>query len=86
MICMEMRRVTQDLMEVILGIKMDIHTSQVVALEAVTLPLTPVDGRQWVVKETRRLFPSPLVVTVVLVEVHLVLTLVIYFPTFLVVG
>ncbi|KAJ6822941.1 dnaJ protein ERDJ3A [Iris pallida] len=70
MISMVMRRVTQDLMEVILVITMG--TSHLVALEVVL-----VDGRQWVVKEIVNPSPLTLVVTLVLVGVHLVLTSVI---------
>uniref|UniRef100_A0A0A9DWD0 Uncharacterized protein n=1 Tax=Arundo donax TaxID=35708 RepID=A0A0A9DWD0_ARUDO len=82
-----MRRVTQDLMVEILGIVRVIHTSLVVVAPRPAISHLVMDGRQWVVREIQKHFPFRLVVTLgPAVETHLVLILVMFFPTFLLVG
>jgi hypothetical protein len=82
MISTVMRKVTQGLVMDILG------TMRVSLVVVPRLPISnpAMDGRQWVVREMAKHFPSHLVATLGLtVEIRLALILVMFFPTCLVV-
>lgn len=87
MIYMEMRKVTRDLVE---GLEAILGTRGVLSFPLVdrgtaTSPQIPMDGNQRVAKGIPGHFPSPLVETLLLLEIHSVLALAISSRIFLVV-